>query len=138
MSGFLCMLAGGAMSWGSKKQGSVALSSTEAEYIATAHAAKEVIWLRRLLSELHQLLPSPTTLCIDNQSAIAIAKNPEFHDRTKHIKVHHHFLHQKVKQQELSLKYTPTNTQPADALTKGLTLKKHDRFVSEMGVCCAM
>jgi Reverse transcriptase (RNA-dependent DNA polymerase) len=97
-SGFLCMLASGAMSWGSKKQGSVALSSTKAEYIAAAHAAKEVIWLRRLLSKLHQLLPSPTTLRIDNQSTIAIAKNPKFHDHTKHIEVCHHFLCQKVEQ----------------------------------------
>jgi len=79
-SGFLCMLAGGTISWSSKKQGFIALSSTEAEYIAAAHAAKEIVWLRQLISELHQSLPLPTVLHINNQSAIAITKNPEFHD----------------------------------------------------------
>jgi len=74
------MLAGGTISWSSKKQGFIALSSTEAEYIAAAHAAKEIVWLRQLISELHQSLPLPTVLHINNQSAIAITKNPEFHD----------------------------------------------------------
>jgi hypothetical protein len=76
-SGFIFMLAGGAISWGSKKQSAVALSSTEAKYIAATHAAKEVVWLRRLLIELKQKIDGPTILCMDNQSAIAIAQNPE-------------------------------------------------------------
>jgi hypothetical protein len=138
MSRFLCMLAGSAMSWHSKKQGSVAPSSTKAEYITTAHATKEIIWLWRLLIDLLQHITSPTSLRINNQLAIAITKNPEFHDRTKHIEVCHHFLHLKVEQQEISLDYIPTNAQPADALTKELAKDKHDHFMSEMGVCCAM
>ena len=68
------------------------ISSTEAEYIAAAHAAKEAIWLRRLLTELGENLEFSTTLFVDNQSAIAIARNPKFHDRTKHIEVRYHFL----------------------------------------------
>jgi hypothetical protein len=87
MSGFIFMLGGTAVSWSSKKQTSVALSSTEAEYIAAAHTTKEVIWLRRLLTDLGLDLDSPTTLHVDNQSAIAIAHNPEFHDRAKHIEI---------------------------------------------------
>jgi hypothetical protein len=86
-SGYVFKLAGTAVSWSSKKQTSVALSSTEAEYIARAHAAKEAIWLRQLLSELGQGTPHPTILRIDNQSTIVIAWNPEFHDCTKHIDV---------------------------------------------------
>jgi len=74
------MLAGGAISWSLKKQSAVALSSTKVKYIAGTHAAKEVIWLRWLLSNLKFLTSSTTTLYIDNQSAIAITKNPEFHD----------------------------------------------------------
>lgn len=133
-SGFVFMLAGGAICWSSKKQASVALSSTEAEYIAAAHASKEVVWLRRLLSELGQAPNAPTRLHIDNQSAIAIAKNPEFHDRTKHIDVRYHFLRQKVDSEEILLTYLPTDDQVADVLTKGLVRAKHERFSKEMGL----
>jgi hypothetical protein len=136
-SSYVFMLAEGAVSWSSKKQGCVAISSTEAEYITAAHADKEAIWLRRLLMELLQPLSSPTTLSVNNQSAIAIAKNPEFYDQTKHIKVRHHYLHQKVEDNEITLTYVPTNAQPADALMKGLTREKHKKFVLEMGLGCA-
>ena len=86
-SGFVFMLGGTAVSWSSKKQTLVTLLSTEAEYIATLHATKEVVWLRRLLSKLGLNINSPTVLYVDNQSTIAIAHNPEFHDHTKHIEV---------------------------------------------------
>ena len=119
-SGYVYRLVGGAISWSSKKQSSVALSSTKAKYIARAHTAKEVIWPRHLLAEIGLHDDNPTTLLMDNQSAIAIAKNPQFHNRTKHIEVHHHFLHHKVKKEEMELEYIPMNEQVADALTKGL------------------
>ena len=79
-SGYVYNLGGGAISWSSKKQTSIALSSTEAEYIAGAHTTKEVIWLRRLLTELGLHIDGPTTLLMDNQSAMKIVKNPQFHD----------------------------------------------------------
>jgi len=79
-SGYIYKLARGAISWSSKKQASITLSSTEAKYISGAHAAKEVIWLRRLLSELGLPNHDPTILHMDSQSAMAIAKNPQFHD----------------------------------------------------------
>jgi hypothetical protein len=133
-SGFVFMLGGAAISWSSKKQTSVALSSTEAEYIAAAHATKEVVWLRRLLTELGLDLHFPTVLHIDNQSAIAIARNPEFHDRTKHIEVRHHFLRHKVEGEEIRLEYTPTDDQVADVLTKGVVREKHDKFAGAIGI----
>jgi Reverse transcriptase (RNA-dependent DNA polymerase) len=135
-SGYVFMLAGGAISWSSKKQPSVALSSTEAEYIAGAHAAKEAVWLQRLLREIWQQSEShtPVTLLIDNQSAIAIARNPEFHDRTKHIEVRHHFLRQQFESKAIDLSYVPTEDQTADVLTKGLAREKHERFTTSMGV----
>jgi hypothetical protein len=107
-SGFVFTLAGGAVSWSSKKQSSIVLSSTEAKYITGAHTAKETIWLRQLLTELGATPCSTTTLLMDNQSAIAIARNPEFHNQTKHIEVQHHFLRQKVESKEITLAYTPT------------------------------
>ena len=86
-SSYVFKLIGGAISWSSKKQTSITLSSTEAEYIAGAHATKEAVWLRRLLTELGLDTNDLTTLQMDNQLAMKIAKNPQFHDRTKHIKV---------------------------------------------------
>ena len=73
------------IAWSSKKQKTVALSSTEAEYIAATNAACEAIWLRRLLSDLQQKIEEPIVICYDNMSTIAMTKNPVFHARTKHI-----------------------------------------------------
>jgi hypothetical protein len=133
-SGYVFTLGGGAISWSSKKQTTVALSSTEAEYIAGAHAAKEAIWLRQLLTELGQDMSFPTTLHVDNQSAIAIARNPEFHKRTKHIDVRYHYLRQVIDNGSLQLKYTPTQEQVADVFTKGLPPASHIKFTGCMGV----
>jgi hypothetical protein len=106
----------------------------ETEYITGAHTAKEAIWLKRLLTELGLSQDSPTLLYMDNQSVIAIAQNPEFHDRTKHIKVRHHFLCQVVEKGEVNLTYMPTREQTTDAMTKGLYQEKHERFVTAMGL----
>ncbi len=106
------------------------------EYVAGAHAAKEAIWLRQLLSELGLDVSSHTVLCIDNQSAIAIARNLEFHDHTKHIDVHYHFLRQVVKDKSIELSYTPTGDQVADILTKDLPPVSHNKFKEAMGICC--
>jgi len=132
--GYVFTLSGGAILWSSKKQSAVALSSTEAEYIAGAHAAKEAIWLGRLFTGLQQPSSFPIPLHINNQSAIAIAKNPEFHDRTKHINICYHFLRHKVESGDITLDYVPTNDQPADVLTKGLAREKHKKFSKELGL----
>ena len=134
-SGFVFMLGGAAVSWGSKKQTLVTLSSTEVEYIAAAHAAKEAIWLRCLLPKLRESLKLPTTLFINNQSAMVIAQNPEFHNRMKHIEVQYHFLQQVVDDGEIHLEYLPTREQIVDILTKGLSREKHKVFVRKMGLC---
>ena len=109
-SGYMFKLAGTAVSWSSKKQTSIALSSIKVEYITRAHAAKEAIWLRQLLSELGLDMSFPTALHIDNQLAIAITRNPEFHDRTKHIDVHYYFLRQVVEDKLIKLEYIPLGT----------------------------
>jgi hypothetical protein len=101
------------------------LSSTEAEYIAATYAAKEAVWLRRLLSELGFKISSPTILRVNNQSAIAITHNPEFHNRTKHINLCHHFLRERVAAGDIELSYVPTGDQLADIFMKGLVREKH-------------
>jgi hypothetical protein len=133
-SGFVFMLRGGAISWGSKKQGSVALSSTEAEYIAIAHATKEAIWLRHLLNELGIDMSSSTTLHVDNQSTIAIAQNPEFHNHMKHINLWHHFLCKRIAVGDIELSYMLTGNQLADIFTKGLVQEKHNHFMHKLGL----
>ena len=80
---------------------------TEAEYIAGPHATKGLVWLRCLFGEVGLPNDDPTVLPMDNQSAIAIAKNLQFHDRTKHIEVRHHFKGDKIEQGELELQYIP-------------------------------
>src|SRR5260370_14530688 len=107
-SGFVFMLGGVTISWSLKKQAAVALLSTEAEYLAGADAAKEAVWLRHLLRELRQDTNSLTALHIDNQSTIAIAQNPKFHNHMKHIDVCYHFLQCKVENEEIKLLYVPT------------------------------
>ena len=107
----------------------------EAEYISGAHATKEAVWLRQLLFELGLDTSSPIILHVDNQSAIAIAKNPEFHNHTKHIDIHYHFLRQVVEDGTVELQYTPTGDQVADALTKGLPPASFNKFQDAMGVC---
>ena len=85
-------LAGGPVSWISKKQQTVALSTTEAEYMASSMAVQEAIWLRSLLKELGYNQVNPTPIYQDNISCIQITKNPEHHSRMKHIDIRHHFI----------------------------------------------
>ena len=92
-SGNLFLMAGGAVSWLSKKQAIVALSTSEAEYVALS---LEAVWLRSLLSDLGVSLDEPTALMEDNQGAIAIAKNPIAHSRIKHIDIRYHYIREAI------------------------------------------
>jgi len=90
-TGNVFLLGGGAVSWLSKKQSTVALSTAVAEYVALSQAAQECVWLRRLLSDLG-MDATPVVILEDNQGAIAIAKNPVDHSRTKHIDFRYHYI----------------------------------------------
>lgn len=119
------------MRWNKK---TIALSSTEAEYIASAHATKEVLWLRHLLSEIGFPQLNPTLIYCDNQSCLALTKNSRFHDRSKHIELRYHFLRQKVEDKEIIFEYTPTTTMWADIFTKALPRIKHDACALALGL----
>ena len=110
----------GAISWCSKLQSIVTLSTTEAEYVAAVSAGQEVIWLRSFLSELGYNMTAPSVLNVDNQSAIAVAKNPEHHGRMKHLDLRFFWLRDQVETKAIGLKYLPTAEMPADVLTKPL------------------
>jgi hypothetical protein len=128
-------MAGAAISWSSKKQMSIALSSTEGEYMAITHAAKEALWIQQFLHDINLPLAEPTTLLVDNQGAIALATNPTFHAQTKHIGVRQHFIREHVENREINLEYVPTDDQVADVLTKALSYVKHSKFRIAMGLC---
>ncbi|KAD6453846.1 hypothetical protein E3N88_08552 [Mikania micrantha] len=128
ISANIFMLGNGAVSWSSKKQSSVALSSSEAEYIAATSAACQGIWLRRVLDDLGLVQIKPTTLLCDNMSAINLSKNPIMHSRSKHIELKHHFIRDLVKQGLIQLEFCGTNEQLADLMTKAVTKEKFVYF----------
>lgn len=116
-SGYVFTLGGGAVSWSSKRQATVAASTTEAEYIAAAHATKEALWLRTLLQDLGQDLAT-MEIFADNQSAIKLLKNPVSSVRSKHIDVVYHFARERVARNEVQFKFIKTEHMLADMFTK--------------------
>ena len=133
-SGYLFTLCGGVISWASKKQSVVALSSTEAEYVAASLASQEAVWLRALLGDISFVQEEPTMIKEDNQGAIALSKNPKYHPRTKHIDIKCHFIRDKVAKKEIVLDYCPTEQMLADLLTKPLGKTLFQRLRGLMGV----
>jgi transposase InsO family protein len=132
-SGYAFLLNGGVLSWSSKRQATVAVSTTEAEYIAAAHAIKEANWLRTLLCELglpHLGIP----LNVDNQSAIALLKNPIISPRSKHIDIVYHFAREHVSRKEIVISYISTDKMIADIFTKAVPEAKHVFCTKGMGV----
>lgn len=134
-SGWVFKLAGGAVSWLSKRQKTVALSTTEAEYMAMSSAAQEIEWLRQFLRQFCAV--DGVTLHGDNQGAMDISRVEAFRQNTKHISIRHHFIREKVANGTIILKYVPTENNISDCLTKGVGSKKHTYCVANMGICAA-
>ena len=133
-TGNLLVMAGGPISWLSKKQAVVALSTSEAEYVALSAATQEAVWLRRLLTSLKAIPNGPTVLMEDNQGAIAIAKNPIAHARTKHIDIRYHYIRETVQEGFVELHYCPTEKMIADILTKPLPRGRFETLREDMGM----
>ncbi|KAL5499747.1 hypothetical protein EMCRGX_G011207 [Ephydatia muelleri] len=133
-SGNLFVMSGGAISWLSKKQPVVALSTTEAEYVALGAATQEVVWLRRLLSDIKASPKMPTIISEDNQGTIAIARNPVYHARTKHIDIKYHYVREALMDGVIDLVYCPTQQMTADILTKPLSRDQFETLRHEMGL----
>ena len=92
ITGYTFLIDGGAISWSSKKQEIVMLSTAKSEYVATTHAAKEAIWLRQFIGEVFQLPTNPILLYSDLQATIALTHDGSYHTRTKHINIWYHFI----------------------------------------------
>lgn len=132
-SGFIFIKAGAAVSWMSQRQRIVALSTTEAEYVAAAEGAKEAIWLKKLLNSMGEHIGC-VELKIDNQGAIKLVQNPEYHKRTKHIDVRFHFIRDKVEEGTIAVNYVRSEEQLADILTKGLRKDVFNRLREGIGM----
>ena len=127
---YVFMLGGAAVSWASKLQPTVALSSAEAEYMALSAGVQEAIHLRQLMADLGFPQREPTTVYEDNQGCIALSENPVMHKRTKHIDVRHHFIRERLESGEVALRYVATQNQLADLLTKALNRDVFQRLRS--------
>jgi hypothetical protein len=133
-SGYMFLLGGAAISWKSSKQTCVALSTTEAEYVALAAAAQEAIWLQQLMGDLLNESIRETTILEDNQSAICLAKNQSIHGRTKHIDIKYHFIRDAVEAGKIKLVYCASEDMIADMLTKGLSIRQFEKLRKQAGV----
>jgi len=127
------MLNSGPVVWGSKKQASTSLSSTEAEFIALTSATQELIWLRGLLSSINYLSYTATSLLIDNQGAILLIKNGLSSKHSKHIELHYYFICEKFANGTITAKYISTDKQLANSLTKAFAGIKFKKFIEGLG-----
>jgi hypothetical protein len=137
ISGHTFLIDGAAISWASHKQELVTLSTAEAKYMAAMHAAKECIWLQRLIEPLFRPPSTPTTLYCDNQAALHLATDNNYHACTKHIDIHFHFIHQTISDGHVDIKYCPTQDMMADILTKALPKYKVTIHLQNLGICCS-
>ena len=136
-SGYVFQIGNAAISWRSKKQSCVALSTAESEYMALSSAIQEAIWLRRLIANLlnsKDMLMNPTIIHEDNNSAIFMAKNNQYHDRTKHIDIKFHFVREQVAAGTVDLRYCKSKDMLADIFTKGLCGPQFKKLRSRMGL----
>ena len=133
-TGNLFMMSGASIDWISKKQPVVALSTTEAEYVALSAATQEAVWLSRLLTDIKAPPKAPILIKEDNQGTIAVARNPVFHNRTKHIDIKFHYVREALEDGIIDLTYCPTEQMTADMLIKPLARRQFETFRLQMGL----
>lgn len=134
ISGNVFLVYGATVSWMTRKQATVSLSSTEAEYISLSQAACEAIWLKNLLKELGVVFGHPIPLFEDNQSCIRIAEEPRDHKRMKHVDIRYNFIREKVQEGLFRILYKPSSEQVADIFTKGLARGSFEQLRNKLGL----
>jgi hypothetical protein len=132
-SGYVFSLFGGTISWMSKRQAVVELSTTKSEYMETTHASKEIVWLQRLCSCIG-LVQQVVRIDCDSQSAIFLVKNPTYHSKTKHIDIRYHFVRDMVEENKVLLMKVDTLNNVADSLTKYVSTEKFSWCRGSMGI----
>ena len=133
-SGCCLSLGSDMISWFSWKQSCVVLSTVEVEYVAACSASCNVVWLRKLLSDLFDLRLDVSCVFYDNQSCVKLLENHVFHDKSKHIEIKFHYIRDMVQRGAMKLQYIATDEQIADVLTKPLAIVKFDYFREKLGV----
>jgi hypothetical protein len=133
-SGGIFSIGSTVVSWYSRKQRSMALSSEEAKYMAATEVACEAMWMRKILVGLFGSHLDPTVIHFDNQSCIKLSINPMFHDRSKHIDIWYHHLRDCVQWKIMLLQYIPMEDQDVDILMKALTRRKFKYHQDRIGV----
>ena len=132
-SGTCQFLGGSLVSWSSRKQTSVALSTAEAEYVAAGSCCTQILWMVQTLKDYDLEFTKVPIMC-DNSSAIMISKNPVLHSRTKHIEIRHHFIRDHVEKGHVELIHIDTNNQIADIFTKPLSSQQHIELRFKLGM----
>jgi len=132
-TGYVFMFNGGAISWASRLQPTVAVSTTETEFMAAANGVKEALWLRNLASDF-KLKHDTMEMYCDNQATIKILKHPVASARSKHIDVIYHFARERVESKEVKFDYCTTDKMTADVMTKALSVSKFEKHRTDMGV----
>ncbi|KAG8483801.1 hypothetical protein CXB51_022649 [Gossypium anomalum] len=135
LTSYVFTIGGCAISWKATLQTTVALSTTEAEYMAITEACKETIWLKGLFSELNEDFQISTVFC-DSQIAIFLTKDQMFHERTKHIDVWYHFVRDIIARGDIVVSKISTHENPADMMTKSLPITKFEHCLNLVGVHC--
>ena len=133
-SGYVFLMNNGPIAWCSRLQKTTALSVTEAEYMSLAEALTECLWLRPFLKSLGYENQEPTVIRTDNQAAIHLSRNPEFHRRTKHVGIRYHRVRQEQEQGTGDVKYVQTDMNPSDCLTKGVSSGVLDKNLNLMNM----
>ena len=134
ISGYVFSFGSGMISWQSKKQKVVALSSAEAEYMSITLVGCQAIWMRGILKELKHPQEKPTVIYCDNKSAIALTKNPVYHGKNKHVRIKYHFIRELVSHGEVEVIFCKSNDQAADVLTKALKIGDFVKMKDKLGV----
>ena len=138
ISGYCLIFGAEAISWSSKKQNIVTLSSTEAEYVRHTNATKEILWIRNFWAKINgKLIFDPTLLRANNQGVIQLSNNNKFHACTKHIDVRYHFIHEALENKLLEIKYVPTDKKIVDIFTKPLSRLLFEKFREMLGLSYA-
>ena len=127
-------MANGAISWASQRQKMVALSVGESEYMELAATGRQCTWLRSFSAEIGFPFIQATMICVDNQAAIFLAINPAVEWRTKHIDIHHHYIHEQVETKIIDLYHITREENPADLFTKPLPVVKVEKFRNLIGL----
>ncbi|KAJ0606762.1 putative RNA-directed DNA polymerase [Helianthus annuus] len=133
-AGFFTLVGGNLVTWRSKKQKVVSLSSAESEFRGIVKGITEILWLKKLMNEIGFPLKLPTQLMCDNKAAIKISENPVQHDRTKHVEIDRHFIKEKIEDGTVELPFIRSEEQLADILTKVVATKTFEIMLCKLGI----